>query len=274
MIRALSDILVLSDMDGTLLNTEKKLLAGNLQTIRLFTAMGGRFAIATGRVSESVSRYKELLSSLSPSITSGGCILYDFKSQKAVKSALLPPLPAQKAMDEIIRLFPALGVVIMAGNGRVYQLQASLQTRTLFCDEKITYFVRPRQDLPPNWNKVLFAGPAHVLEEVENYVSMQHYPGIYFVATDRNYFEMMPQGVSKGSALESLCEVMNIPLDNTIAIGDYYNDIDIMRKAGHSVAMANAPREIQILADETTAGCNECGVGQYLYKLIKQYEKK
>ena len=58
-----------------------------------------------------------------------------------------------------------------------------------------------------------------------------------------------------------------------VAIGDYYNDIELMRAAGHSVAMGNAPKEVQVEADEVTGNCMDGGVAQVLYRLIDQYSE-
>lgn len=273
MIQSLSDILVFSDMDGTLLDDNKLLTSANMETIRLFTMLGGKFSIATGRVVESVARYRQLLPYLSPSVTVGGCVVYDFAKQEACLNELLPPSTARTALWEITRQFPKLGVVVMAADQNNYQLNANAQLDQLFLDEKITYFVHPLEHLPQQWNKILFAGPPDVLEKLEYFVSKRNYPGVYFLATDKHYFEMLPLGVTKGSALLKVCDLMGIAPENSFAIGDYYNDIDLMRAAGYSVAMDNAPKEIKMLADSVTTSCNESGVGQFLYKLIRKYAK-
>ena len=46
-----------------------------------------------------------------------------------------------------------------------------------------------------------------------------------------------------------------------------------MRAAGHSVAMGNAPKEVQVEADEVTGNCMDGGVAQVLYRLIDQYSE-
>ena len=51
----------------------------------------------------------------------------------------------------------------------------------------------------------------------------------------------MPSGVSKASGLHDLCALMSKSMKNTVVIGDYYNDLEIMREAGYAVAVANAP---------------------------------
>ncbi len=270
----LQDILVVSDMDGTLLSSDHTLSACNLATIRLFTSLGGKFTVATGRVTESVGRYTEMLDYIAPAITSGGCTIYDFQQGKTIASALVPGAVARKAIRDVTNAFPSVGVVIMANDNKNYALEATHEVQKLFIDEKTTHFIRPWEDYPPEWNKVLFAAPPEVLDEVEGFVAKLTYPGVYFVRTSVHYFEIMPVDVSKGSALLQLCNLLDVNIENTYAIGDYFNDVEMMQAAGHAVAMENAPVEIQMMADEVTGNCNEGGVGQFLYKLIDQFEKE
>ena len=268
----LQEILVVSDMDGTLLSSDHTLSACNLATIRLFTSLGGKFTVATGRVTESVGRYTQMLEYISPAITSGGCTIYDFHQKKTLESALLPGAVARKAIRDVSRAFPMVGVVIMANDTKNYALESSNEVQKLFIDEKTTHFIRPLEDYPTEWNKVLFAGPPEILDEVEAYVAQYKYPGVYFVRTSLHYFEVMPEGVSKGSALHQLCNLLDVKIENTYAIGDYFNDVEMMEAAGHAVAMQNAPVEIQMMADEVTGDCNDGGVGQFLYKLVQNFE--
>ncbi|MFV0352529.1 MAG: Cof-type HAD-IIB family hydrolase [Oscillospiraceae bacterium] len=271
MIQSLKDILVLSDMDGTLLDSNKKLSTANLETIRLFTMLGGHFAVATGRMPDSVARYRVLAEYLSPSITAGGSIVYDFEEEEIKKNLFLPFTAGHRAMREVMELFPEVGVTLMSRGGTIYQIRPSQEGLQLYSDEYMTIHHCPEEDLPDNWNKVLFAGAPSLLEEIEDYVSRQEYPGMYFVMTDKHYLEMMPLGATKGNLIQTVCEMVGVSVENSYVIGDYYNDVDMMKKGGYSVAMGNAPVEIKRLANEVTATCEHSGVGQFLYKLIKRF---
>lgn len=268
----LEDILVVSDMDGTLLTPDQKLLPGVLETVRLFVMLGGRFTVATGRTVGSIMMYPQLAQLIQPAITSGGCVVYDLHRDMAVKSAVLPPLVAQNAMQAILGAFPALGAMVMGNDMRLYQVASSVQLDKLISDEKMTYYARPDEDLPELWNKVLFAGPPQMLAAVREYTEAQNYGGVHFVSTTAIYYEMMPEGVGKGSALRELTSLLQVPLEHTVVIGDYYNDLDMMQEAGYAVAMGNAPAEVRRRADEVTGGNRFAGAAEFLYKLIKRYE--
>ena len=81
----------------------------------------------------------------------------------------------------------------------------------------------------------------------------------------------MPSGVSKASGLHDLCALMSKSMKNTVVIGDYYNDLEIMREAGYAVAVANAPAEVKAAADHvTTCTCAEGWRGSIWYSLTSR----
>lgn len=269
--KRLSDLLVVSDMDGTLLDNKKRLSGANLETIRLFTMLGGNFTLATGRSYTSVQMYNGLIKHIVPAITCGGCVIYDFKNSVPIKTSILPQVAARRALFQITQRFPRVGVMINADDMKFYQMNTSHELMKLIHDERLTFFAPPYDALPENWNKILFSGPGDELEEIQRYVQEQNYPGLVFVRTDPYYFEMLPAGVNKGSALQDLSNMLNIKLENTYAIGDYYNDIEMISSAGHGMAVRNAPDAVKSIADEVIDNNANSGVGQLLYRLIKEY---
>ena len=83
-------------------------------------------------------------------------------------------------------------------------------------------------------------------------------------SSDR-YIELNHIGVHKGSGLRQLADMLSIPMSETMAIGDNYNDLEMLKAAGYSAAMANAPADIQAVC---TYVCRhtyqECGVAEAL----------
>ena len=233
MIRSLKDILVVSDMDNTLLTPEDGVPFVNQVTMRLFCALGGHFTVATGRTMESAGRHLDSMTLSAPAI------LY--------------------------------GVEIMTEDGGICVVRANEYTYRHTVHEGLTYRMAPLEELDGGWNKVLFACSHEMLMQIQDFLDARKYPGVYFIATNRNYFEIMPEGAAKGAALGELCTYMGIPIENTVAIGDYFNDIELMRAAGHSVAMGNAPKEVQLAADTVTGRCLDGGVAEVLYGLIRKY---
>ncbi len=275
MIQSIQDILLVVDMDGTLLTDDKELLNCNVEALKLFKQLGGHIVVATGRVFDSVKQYPALIELIEYGIVSGGVIIYDYQQNTPIKMASLPGAAAHNALRELQRDFPFVGSMVGGNDLKLYQVVGNEYTQILFDDEQVDYYLRPQEDLPDEWNKVLFAGPADLMPQLHDYAGtdsvQRKYPGITFVATDECYYELLPQGISKGSALKELSGLLDIPLENTVVIGDYYNDIEMMAIAGRSIAMADAPPEVQNVADEITLSCNDGGVGHAVYGLIREY---
>ena len=72
--------------------------------------------------------------------------------------------------------------------------------------------------------------------------------------------EVTPLCITKGAGLESLSSYLNIPIENTIMIGDSGNDIEAFQSAGKAIAMGNATEEIKNLATEITLDNDHDGI--------------
>lgn len=271
MIESLRDLLVVSDMDNTLLTAKEGVPACNKATIELFCALGGRFTVATGRPPESIRAALKGTQLSCPAIACGGSVLYDFAADRPLQKNFLPLSAARHAVRQVLEQFPDIGVDIMVEEGRVYVVQANRYTQAHLQDEELGCVVCPLEQVPQNWAKVMFAADALTIMNLQKYARSLHYEGMYFLPTNTIYFEIMPAGVSKAQGLRRLCAQMDVPMENTVVIGDYYNDIDLMRAAGHAVAVDNAPQEVKLAADEIVSSCTSGGVGEYLYSLIKRY---
>lgn len=270
-VRSLQDILVVSDMDNTLLTPVDGVPLVNQETIRLFCMLGGRFTVATGRTAESAGRHLNAITLSAPAILYGGGVIYDFERRQSIRTESLPTACARRAIQDVMRRFPGVGVEVMTEDGGICVVCANEYTYRHTVHERLSYRMAPLETLTGSWNKVLFACPHAMLLQIREFVEEQNYPGVYFVATNRNYFEIMPQGVTKGSALRELCAYLGIPRENTVAIGDYYNDIELMHAAGYAVAVGNAPQEVQVAAGHVAGRCLDGGVAEVLYALIRRY---
>ena len=272
---ALSDTLVICDMDNTLLTAKEGVPACNRTVINLFTSLGGLFTVATGRPPESIRAALEGISLSLPAISCNGALLYDFSTETVLHRSTLNREQATVAIKDILNKFPRMGVEVMAGNGEMYVIHANETTHAHQVDEHLGSIACPIECVPDGWVKVVFAADPEAIRKLGQYAKTKYYGrDNYFLATNNIYLEIMPGGVSKATGLQDLCALMNKSIKNTIVIGDYYNDLELMRTAGHAVAVANAPAEVKATADEvTTCTCAEGAVGEYLYALIDRATK-
>lgn len=267
----LEDYLIFCDMDNTLLTAKGGVPACNRAVIRLFTELGGRFSVATGRPPESIRAALGDIKLSLPAISCNGSLLYDFSQNKVLRRATLEQVQAALAIKDILQKFPDVGVEVMGAEGEMYVIHANAVTHAHQVDERIGSVACPLEDVPDGWVKAVFAAEPEMITKLRNYVKTKYYGrDNYFLPTNSIYLEIMPGGTSKATALRDLCTLMGISPQKTIVIGDYYNDLELMRTAGYSVAVANAPAEVKAAADEVTVcSCADGAVGEYLYKLVR-----
>lgn len=92
--------------------------------------------------------------------------------------------------------------------------------------------------------------------------------GLELTNSHPSNIEVNPAGVSKAAALEKVCALLNITLDNVMAVGDSLNDLTMIEQAGIGVAMGNAQDAIKEAADYITETNNHDGVAQAIKRWI------
>lgn len=91
-----------------------------------------------------------------------------------------------------------------------------------------------------------------------------------FIDREHGFYEVVPKGYSKASAMKEIAELLQIELENTIAIGDSNNDLAMLAMAGTSIAMGNSSKNLLDKVDYVTADVDDDGIYKALayYKLI------
>ena len=102
--------------------------------------------------------------------------------------------------------------------------------------------------------------------QIENILKVKH-PELSVYRSKDTYLEIMDGRALKSNAVKVLCEVKNIPIEDTISFGDNYNDIDMLEATGMGIAMGNAPEEVKKHADKITLDNDSEGLLHMLEKL-------
>ncbi|MFI3231139.1 MAG: Cof-type HAD-IIB family hydrolase [bacterium] len=109
---------------------------------------------------------------------------------------------------------------------------------------------------------ILMQAPEH-LKEVEG-VLKPNISGMSMVMSKPFFLEFMNEGIDKGSSIKKLCEILEIPIEDTIAFGDSYNDETMLKAVGCGVAMGNAVDYIKKIADFIADTNENDGVAQVI----------
>ncbi len=262
------DILLVSDLDGTLIGKDFIVPQRNIAAVKRFKEEGGNFAIATGRAVDSGARYYSVATPNAPCVLLNGSLVYDFDTKQVLSEYPLP-LGAVGYLQKVIERFPTCGVEVYTKD-KIYILKANKYIEAHMKHEGLPCKECKISDIPDKWDKTLFAADADVKSEMLQFVSTIGHEGVRFVSSSEYYIEMLPEYADKGSGLTELIHLTGFKRENVYAIGDYYNDSEMLEAAGFAAVPANAPDDIKEMADLVVGHCYDGAVAD----LIEYIERK
>jgi Cof subfamily protein (haloacid dehalogenase superfamily) len=260
----LGNWLVTSDIDGTLNNKKRELPRRNLEAITEFVKKGGKFTLASSRSPQSMRRHYEKLPIDIPAVVINGAGIYDYTKEEMI---YFSPL-SQKAMEDlcaVAKKYPTIDEVVVTKDdlfisglglwGMIYVIADKL-------DHKIIHKIK---DVPKeNWGKVIFSGPPWRVRNVKKRLEKIPDADFIVVPTSIVSFEVLAKGTHKGSAVLRLAAMLGIDPDHTAAIGDYYNDYEMLTHVGIAACCGQAPRAIKDICEYVTCHCNIGAVADFL----------
>lgn len=265
----LSDLIILSDIDGTLIQYPDPIHPRNIEAIKRFTEKGGHFAIASGRAAESARPYAGQLAVNTPCVVFNGAGIYDYQAERLLYASYLPP-DFISYIKRILAQFPTCGA--FAINHKIYECVAQSDfSKELIRAETVDMVNTDLEALCGDYFKIIFTNRPDVIIEMDQFVRMQEWAGVSFVRSSQHFLEMLPLDANKGTGLLKLAEIMGLPRENTIAIGDYYNDYEMLKTAGFSVAVGNAPDDIKEICNLVTGPCSGGAVADLIEYLEERY---
>lgn len=262
-------MLVVSDVDGTLLQASYGVPKRNIETITRFVEAGGKFTVCTGRSVDSVRRYVDWIPFSAPAILCNGAIIYDYGSNRMIYGAELDSRVFD-VVREVAKVFPKAGIEFHNCDG-ITATRMNDEVTKHGLVEHIPFVTADINTIEGvSFNKMLFAAPPDTIDSIQKFIDSrrlkdERFALFDYVKTAPVYYEIIPKGVNKGTGLQRLAEYMHINMKNTVAIGDYYNDIDMFKAAGYTASVADAPADIRGITDITTQRtCLAGAVGELL----------
>lgn len=273
--------LVAIDIDGTLFDNRSQISLRNQEEIRRCTTAGIEIVISTGR--PYIGLPAELLATLGIryAITANGSAIYELPEKKCIYENCMEPDFVCSVLAKLQKMEIHLDAFI-DGNGfsqhscaaRIDRLdmpesnrQYIKATRT-FTDDLAAYIKEHRlavQKMLVNFYPLPDGTFAH-RDEVK--ALLASYPEITFLSGGYHNLEFTKAGTSKGSGLLFLCRLLGFSPEETMAIGDTQNDLDILQTAAVGVAMGNASDDVRDIADFVTLTNEEDGVAHALEHFI------
>jgi Cof subfamily protein (haloacid dehalogenase superfamily) len=259
------------DIDGTLLNSEHKITGITKEMIQIADQHQIIVVLVSARMPEGMIFLQEELGIRQPLICYGGALILDKKRKVLLEQAIsIPDIKkiyiASKNNDIHISLYKNDYWFIEKMD--VWSENESKITNTIpdIIDYSGLFEAWAQNGKGPN--KVLcMSDPAKIsLLEV---CLKDCFMGKLNVYTSKpTYLEIMPENATKAAAIDFLAHKHGILSSEIIAVGDNYNDIDMIKNAGLGIAMGNAPDGVKQYANDVTLTNDEDGVAEVIKKYI------
>lgn len=263
-------VLIASDFDGTLANSKGEISPGVRKAVRWFIENGGRFTVCTGRTYQGFHAYSpEYINA--PVILANGGMAYDYAAGKIVyfDGAGDETIPALRAISA---MFPSVCIELYPFS-QSWAIHLNPRSERHFTNQGIVFNrAADPADAPRPWAKVMLGGSQPEIHAVQEYLADTH-PGIHFLPTDGEFLEMLKPGIDKGAALFKLARILGVTPENMYAVGDGYNDVEMLRAAAEAFAPANGDEYAKACADHIVASNDEDALAEVIDILGRKYSR-
>ena len=278
--------LIAVDIDGTLLNSKNELSAANLAAMRRAHEDGIEVMLGTGRRHAFAMPIAEALGFDLWMISSNGAVTRSTRDEHFY----IDFLPAQVARDLCIYMgdpFRANTVITFERPGkgaliveRTEELTESIQ-RWIEKNSHFIEFIVPIEDsIVTDPIQAMFCGTIPKMELAQQrLLAWPHRDQITVLKTQYDHrnlciVDILNRDCSKGHALERFAQARGIIRDEIVAIGDNYNDIEMLRVAGHPFLMANAAADLKQNGWPVTLSNDESGVAAAIEQVLSEVESR
>lgn len=253
--------IILSDIDGTFLDKDMRIVDRNIDAINYFKENGGLFTFATGR-NERILEPEVVKIANAPIVCCNGAYIYDFEAERRHNETCIAPGPTIQIIKTVLESFPDVYAIVNVGRKYYLVGEKAMLRKDIFrlTDEDVLRV--PLDEVPPaQWYTVVFSGDIGQLDLVEKYL---HVAGddLYHISHSwSDLLEVNNIRATKGNAaceLKHLCETRyKIPQYTLYGIGDYENDTELLRGADIAACPENAIDSIKELADVIVCSHND-----------------
>ena len=257
------------DLDGTLLQSDQKVSDINRKALLEAQANGIAISLISGRSHCGFLHYLHDLGILAPCAGDAGAIIFDPISQEIFQNTVMSADQMRHILDQVQG--GEITAFLHDANTVIYNRESHTLRNYADVTPACSYRLEPNliQNYAMEATKVAFIASSEVLTPLaERILAVE--PSLELTWTSNYIIEINAAGANKGAALHRIAKMLQVPTENTIAIGDSHNDYEMLRQAGVSVAVANAVDGAKDLADFISPSNEEDGVAWVLNQLMQK----
>lgn len=272
--------LLVLDLDGTTVGITNQMQPQVKQAIRAAQAQGVQVAIATGRMFCSAVRFHREINSSLPLMAYQGGLIKDPETEQIYRHWTVPRAAAWQLLDyfEQPALRDRLSIHFYIED-RLYVRDLSPESVAYAERSGITpiavgdlrHLLETESMLEPTKVLALSEDP-QIIDQLLSALRQEYTPAeLYFTKSVATFFEATHPQVNKGNAVRYLAEeILQLQPENVMAIGDNFNDLEMIQYAGVGVAMGNAPEAVRASANWVAPDVEGHGVAAAIERFILQ----
>ncbi len=262
------NVLLASDMDGTLLNSNRLISRENREALHWFMEQGGRFCIATGRAVEVTRMYFNDISVNAPYICLNGALVYAPDGSLLCHNALPEETPALlKAAKEV---YPEVGIEIYVKE-KAFILQDHPMTQHHFRILGIHPPRRSLDELPEctQWSKLNLTGEPDKIAQLQTRLAA--FANRFSTASAMPIFcEVTAANATKGDAVAQVAQLCGVMPEHVYVAGDSANDLSMVKRF-YAFAPENSEKCVLESAREVVCDHEHSAVAEVIRILEKRY---
>lgn len=249
--------MVVTDLDGTLLQKDHTISARDNETLEMLGRLNVCRVAATGR---NLFKVRQVLTANSPFdyvILSSGAGIMDWKTQELIKALFIPAEETGKIIDFLINRKQNFKVSRELPDNHNFAWWQSYD-----CPELTRYVthhrvlgeatpVDPVKPFPSSQILMFFPSSSDKFDILKDKI-LKAFPDLSIIRTtsplnpEYTWMEIFPKGVSKAQGIQDLCTITGISRENTLSVGNDYNDTEMLDFTRHSYVVDNAPGDLKL----------------------------
>ncbi len=268
--------LIVSDIDGTLLNSKREISKESMDAIWKSRDKGIMFSVCTGRIATMTEYYTEKLQIETPVITANGAVIWDCVRKKTIFDV---PMNTDEVM-ELLKMCKSLKMDYSALTlGTSYFSKTSLRlNRFLEYNQfardhgmeemKLDFFDEEHKCIQglKIYKVLIYERELKKLKIMQDYIDTL--PDTGFTSSEPGLIDVSEARVNKGYGLKKLAEYLGLKKEEICVFGDYDNDIPMLENAGFPVAMGNSCEKLKEHASLVTRTNDNDGVAWAIMRYI------
>lgn len=260
--------LIAVDLDDTLLDSRRRISQRTIETIQRVQQRGIYVTFATGRMFCSAQPFAKQLNIDLPLITYQGALIKNVLSEEVLLHRTIPLDLARQLIKLLqqdnyhINLYIDDDLFVAQANelGERY-------ARNCRVDLNVVGDLLAFMKVAPT--KILAVDSPQRISKLQQQLEQIYTPDVLHICTSKpEFLELSHPEATKGHALAELAKLFNVRQQEIMAIGDSYNDIEMLEYAGLAVVMDNAHDDIKKFADYIAPSNDQDGVAEVLEKLV------